>query len=1415
MKRLYFLGGFLSIVILACFFGSTSVSAIYKGPAAGIIGRIFGDQNNNNNNEGQISIDLIRNDRIYQSECALEICSEDPNSMPNLPVCRQWAQETFGRSDCGYVNAAVNVEYYCVDRYRCLPNPNQTQLSREVRAACDTVLEDRYHTSECFLLRTSLLSDVLASLPEAEKRESLRIQNPSPEASSCVQTMCLNQSGGTVRARDLRVCSGWADLQLGTTSCSDMRRVVDDGSIESRSYQMTQEDEFTCVATLCGEDFIHINGEEERFCQDWANHSYGTNECNALLDAYAPEIGPQQQSRDPLYDMIRRQSEIDNNKRFAYERWKQSQIQSEQEQPQHQDQLTFGDPLSEPAFLALRENHRLNLCLPLLLQQNGDENNPERISFAVCQYLATEYGFYQNPSPSELAQCRGMGISPVANQQNEDADIERIRCRYWLARAQQAGDQFQINQNILPQEQEAQVNTPELFFESVTFENGTYTVTVNNSGFVPNPQIQPQLFVHWVRSDNRIPAQPQDLTELRLMVQPEEERQWIFHIDTNDLSRNFPPENVDYLEFIIDRNNTIEERNENNNTWAVAPRPDFRVLDTGNNQIIRDANIPIVITNQAPRSEFEGAVPFLFQWFGNQGELLSSIDGMAFMVARNHTYRADLALGQIPQAAVRFKITANPNQRIAEMNQQNNSYEYFFAPDLVINEVTTQKESLVVRIQNIGNTDVPLADFSIHTLYFGENGLPVGTSDQNLTQTPDQTTWTVRSPLENIPKQAVSVRFTVDFERFIPETNESNNTADYALSQDGITVAQNQDNSDFSQEKPPFLLPGDVFYGIKQAWRSLRLGLTIKPIKKAEYMMEVAHDRKNERIELIRKGKDLPENAPKIFDVQSFAKILKNIPQNELEKKQDLLRQSIDHIEFEYQTNPKDTEPIIFEYKPQPTDAEPIIFEYAPRPTAAEPIIFEYKEMEEFVSNFLTLLDTADDERSKRALISTLSNDKFGSAQKHLLTAVKISQIAEKAPTEIQTLLKEKESLLLEKVRESLEKEAPQQQQILFNTLETQGQHLVSAKEVLQTLKKQIANETIKSTLINPRLEKINTVLSNQGSNQEIPKTTEFPIISEECLDDNVVVCGKDGISYTSKCVAQKAGVVVVSVGRCPTLVPPALPTSTIIITKPTTTIIVPKPIDCANAGSLSVCGANGKTYSNSCYAEKDGIKVVSNGACPSITITPPPECTSNSGCDDKNSCTQNSCVKGKCVYTTYNACGTTEYSCTDGIDNDRNGKTDCTDSACSSLSFCAPEPSCDDSEVVCGRDGVTYTSECVAKAKGVIVDSYGKCPTAPLTIINTNTQTNTTLNTNTTISTQKRFTISGGKFESGSVSLSSDQTLLIQNLDTKEYTFGGGTIQGTIAAKGTKSVTFPSIGQYNTYLNENPSDVIMITVTK
>jgi len=175
------------------------------------------------------------------------------------------------------------------------------------------------------------------------------------------------------------------------------------------------------------------------------------------------------------------------------------------------------------------------------------------------------------------------------------------------------------------------------------------------------------------------------------------------------------------------------------------------------------------------------------------------------------------------------------------------------------------------------------------------------------------------------------------------------------------------------------------------------------------------------------------------------------------------------------------------------------------------------------------------------------------------------------------------------------------------------------------------------------------------------------------CLDVWDPVCGCDEVTYSNACYAAMAGVTVDYPGPCDGAYCwsnqdcDPLWYCFFHVCAVETGLCLPRPQGCPAIWD-PVCGCDGVTYSNACYAALAGMSVDYPGSCLGN------ECWGNSDC-------------GEGAYCLFEPCAVETGVCT-----------------------LRPTGCPDTWDPVCGCDGVTYGNACVAAAQGASVAYPGPC---------------------------------------------------------------------------------------------------------
>lgn len=205
---------------------------------------------------------------------------------------------------------------------------------------------------------------------------------------------------------------------------------------------------------------------------------------------------------------------------------------------------------------------------------------------------------------------------------------------------------------------------------------------------------------------------------------------------------------------------------------------------------------------------------------------------------------------------------------------------------------------------------------------------------------------------------------------------------------------------------------------------------------------------------------------------------------------------------------------------------------------------------------------------------------------------------------------------------------------------------------------------------------------------------------TKPCTSTPDNVCGCDGKTYLNPCAAERAGVKRFTKGPCGNDSNGSAGTDDCIGEKST------KP---CNSIPENVCGCDGKTYLNPCAAERAGVRRFTKGPCENDSNGSAgiDDCIGQGSTKPCNSIAENVCG---CDGKTYlNAC----FAEVAGVKRFKKGACRNTDNN-SDLIDCVGQritkPCNSIPDNVCGCDGKTYLNQCAAEAAGVRRFTKGAC---------------------------------------------------------------------------------------------------------
>lgn len=376
--------------------------------------------------------------------------------------------------------------------------------------------------------------------------------------------------------------------------------------------------------------------------------------------------------------------------------------------------------------------------------------------------------------------------------------------------------------------------------------------------------------------------------------------------------------------------------------------------------------------------------------------------------------------------------------------------------------------------------------------------------------------------------------------------------AGFALAQETTTVQENSVSL-------PKLLPDSKFYFLKNWQRGLESLFTFDTVKKAELGQKFVAERLTELRILAEKSQD--------------SQVIKNAA-SALDREIENLKNQADKIQDQAKDNPR-VKQFLDKFVDQSILQQKLLERLESRvPAQAFEKIAASRQ--KHLQKFGEVMTKLEDKNQMAETIKQALEKQPETGLKSLRDLQFLQSLKDKLPLQVIESLKAIEEDKFQKLKTGLEKMSAEQQSKLIDRLQTTGGDKEKQLQILESLKAGIQ----KSSLSNPEAEKLQKKIE-EGRDKVINKIENAPTktgcpawlspVPDFCKAGRVVV-NKDanGCLLPAKCVVVEDGK-----SACTTLWDP-------------------------------VCGSNGQTYSNSCFAKMDNASVVSRGVCPEKQEKPP-----------------------------------------------------------------------------------------------------------------------------------------------------------------------------------------------------------------
>ena len=397
----------------------------------------------------------------------------------------------------------------------------------------------------------------------------------------------------------------------------------------------------------------------------------------------------------------------------------------------------------------------------------------------------------------------------------------------------------------------------------------------------------------------------------------------------------------------------------------------------------------------------------------------------------------------------------------------------------------------------------------------------------------------------------------IAFAQETTSTNTANQTASESVNQDENIQAKNLGISE------PTVLPNNPLYFFKNLGRSIQSILTLDSVKKAELKEKFANEKLIEAKKLIETG----------ANKKTIEKVINNYQQEMTQ-----VQNAVEKIKGTAETNPEAGK-FLDKFIQQKNLQQQILQKLETQvPTSTLEKIKEARE--QHLENFAQVMTKLENKEKIQERLEKNLEEVKGSNFNDFKNLEVLKGLETKVSTSVKEAIQKVQETSLNRLQEKLGTMSPEEQEKFKEYLDKIGGDKEKQMEILQNLKTTVNSATATTKILKLRekleqtetkiIQKIESKLEKANCPSWVPPAEGF--------------C-KEGKTYIPK--DPNTG--------CP------LPPKCIMPAETNIRQITPGTGACITLWD-PVCGKNGKTYSNTCYAKNAGVTIDHSGPCKEST---------------------------------------------------------------------------------------------------------------------------------------------------------------------------------------------------------------------